>query len=239
MDFALTKLVLLYLSYDICYNITESRRDKEGMEMQKIVVKEVRGPLGKGEKKFYAVVDEKGAEFTTFDTKIAQVTPGSILEIEPKVEGKYVNIAEWKVLEEGRPSAFPGNGKPAKTPEQLDAERRSAEAIAAYNGIIELMKVDKAPDDMRKLAMDWARPKLLAVVFGVSPKAELAGSAAKSTAEAIETGHFDNAGKFAAAAFKEYGLKASDLCIKFGVKRVNDIADLDAAWKDLQPKKED
>jgi len=70
--------------------------------MQKIIVKEVKGPLGRGEKKFFAVVDEKGAEFTTFDTKIKDVTIGSILEVELRVEGKYVNIAEWKVIEEGQ-----------------------------------------------------------------------------------------------------------------------------------------
>lgn len=72
--------------------------------MQKITVKEVRGPLGKGEKKFFAVVDEKGAEFTTFDTKIKDVAVGSILDVELRVEGKYVNITEWKVIEEGQPS---------------------------------------------------------------------------------------------------------------------------------------
>lgn len=72
--------------------------------MQKIMVKEVKGPLGKGEKKFFAVVDEKGAEFTTFDTKIQKVSPGSVLEIELKIEGKYINIVEWKVIEEGRPT---------------------------------------------------------------------------------------------------------------------------------------
>ena len=71
--------------------------------MQKITVKEIKGPLGRGEKKFFAVVDEKGTEFTTFDTKIKDVTIGSILEVELKVEGKYVNIVEWKVIEEGKP----------------------------------------------------------------------------------------------------------------------------------------
>lgn len=67
--------------------------------MQKIKVKEVKGPLGKGEKKFFAVVDEKGAEFTTFDTKIQDVVPGSLLNIEPKIDGKYINIAKWEILE--------------------------------------------------------------------------------------------------------------------------------------------
>ncbi len=77
--------------------------------MQKITVKEVKGPLGRGEKKFFAVVDEKGAEFTTFDTKIQNVSPGSVLEIELKIEGKYINIVEWKIIEEGQPTQTPSS----------------------------------------------------------------------------------------------------------------------------------
>lgn len=68
--------------------------------MQKITVKEVKGPLGRGENKFYAVVDDKGAEFTTFDAKIKQVIPGSVLEAELRIDGKYINIVEWKLVEE-------------------------------------------------------------------------------------------------------------------------------------------
>ena len=79
--------------------------------MQKITVKEVKGPLGRGDKKFFAVVDEKGAEFTTFDAKVKDVSIGSILEIELKVEGKYVNIVEWKVVEEGQPAQIQSQPK--------------------------------------------------------------------------------------------------------------------------------
>jgi len=83
--------------------------------MQNITVKEVKGPLGKGEKKFFAVVDAKGAEFTTFDTKIKNVAPGSILEIELRVEGKYLNIVEWKVIEEGKPTQAQSSPAPDRT----------------------------------------------------------------------------------------------------------------------------
>ena len=68
--------------------------------MQKIKVKEVRGPLGKGDKKFYAVVSDDGAEFTTFDTKIASLLPGSVINLEPDIKGKYINIKEWSLIEE-------------------------------------------------------------------------------------------------------------------------------------------
>jgi hypothetical protein len=82
--------------------------------MQKITVKEVKGPLGKGEKKFFAVVDENGAEFTTFDTKVGEIKPGSVINIAPKVEVKagktYINIETWEMVQEGVATAA-GNGK--------------------------------------------------------------------------------------------------------------------------------
>ena len=40
--------------------------------MQKITVKEVKGPLGRGEKKFFAVVDEKGTEFSRVCSKTSK-----------------------------------------------------------------------------------------------------------------------------------------------------------------------
>lgn len=68
--------------------------------MQQITVKEVRGPLGKGERKFYAIKDEKGAEFTSFDAKLTNIKTGSVLEIECEISGKFINIKEWKLISE-------------------------------------------------------------------------------------------------------------------------------------------
>lgn len=104
--------------------------------MQKVTVKEVRGPLGKGERKFFAVVDEKGGEFTTFDTKVANITPGSVLEIEPEVTAKdgktYINIKEWKLISEG--TAIPAQASPADLATvklEIDARARITALILA------------------------------------------------------------------------------------------------------------
>ena len=70
--------------------------------MQKITIEYVKGPLGKGERKFYAIkADGIKKEFTSFDTKFAQYKPGTVLEIEAELSGDYVNIKEgWKVISE-------------------------------------------------------------------------------------------------------------------------------------------
>ena len=211
--------------------------------MQQIKVKEVREVKGKSGKVFYAVVDDKGGEFTTFDTKIASVTPGSVLEIEPKVDGKYVNITEWKVLEEGKQSATSVNGKAAygKIPEQFDAERRSIESQTAFNGIIKLieqeaiLKIDIVPSDVEELAYEWARVRLRGTIPAKeAPVVSKTGQIkVDSTQKAIAVGHFENAGQFAAAAFKEFGLNTTDLSIRFSVTSVSGITDLDEAWKKL------
>ena len=221
--------------------------------MQKITVKEIRGPLGRGEKKFYAVVDDKGAEFTTFDTKIAQVTPGSVLEVELKVEGKYVNITEWKVIEEGKPSVSPGNGRTSygKTPEQFDAERRSIEAQVAFKGIIELSVKGKVwPAELEErlikisnLALDWAEVRLKGTIpstaTGVTEKPKeqpvdkKVSPPSASTQEAIDNGHFENVGQFLTACNKKFGMSRSQVLKESNATDPSEIKDLDATWQQI------
>ena len=206
--------------------------------MQKIIVKEVRGPLGKGEKKFYAVVDEKGAEFTTFDTKIAQVTPGSVLEIEPKVEGKYVNISEWKVLEEGKPSVALSNGKPSysKTPEQFDAERRSIEAQVAFKGIVELLKgtvIDKE-HELAKAAFDWATVRLRAAPVKRAELAKTGSELPEATRKEQEGGNgFKNAGQFLTKSQEVFSLNRTQVLEHPEVKALFDAGDFNKAYLKL------
>jgi len=201
--------------------------------LQKITVKEIRGPLGKGDKKFYVVVDEKGAEFTTFDTKIAKVTPGSIIEADVKVEGKYVNIAEWKVLEDA-PASLPGSGK---TPEQFDAERRSIEAQVAFKGIIQLIeqeaiqKTDFVPGDLKTSVYDWARARLgKAAPMQASQKETKVGT----TRAAIDNEHFENVGQLLTACSKEFGMNRAAVLAEANVNDPKEIKDLDALWKQIK-----
>lgn len=152
--------------------------------MQKITVKEVKGPLGKGDKKFYAIKDGEGAEFTTFDTKVADLTPGSIIEAEVVVKGKYLNLGEWKLLEAGTPS---GNGQQGEGRYKRDTEgiryeynlkaylenlrNASIEAQTAFNGIVKLAElvalqgdpkeVERVlPLDLWKKGLAWAESRL-------------------------------------------------------------------------------
>lgn len=152
--------------------------------MQKITVTAIKGPLGKGDKKFYAVVDPKGGEFTTFDAGIASITPGSVIEAEIKVEGRYVNITEWKILEAAPAGAgpAPGNGAYKRDIEGIRYEyelkaylesvkHASIEAQTAFNGVVKLAEVatisekidalvaELSPDLWQK-ALLWAASRL-------------------------------------------------------------------------------
>ena len=155
--------------------------------MQKITVKEVRGPLGKGDKKFYAVVDEKGGEFTTFDAKVSDLTQGSVIEGEITVTVKgdktYVNMGDWKLLEAGTaPAQASGGGQYKRDTEGIRFEYElkayienvkhvSIEAQTAFNGIVKLAEVatisdkidtlvaDLTPELWRK-ALTWAESRL-------------------------------------------------------------------------------
>lgn len=136
--------------------------------MQTIKVKEIREVRGKTGKIFYAVTDDKGGEFTTFDPNIIGVNPGSLLEIEPQVAGKYINLGEWKVLEEPKKEEVlvptpPIEGKQpyGKTPAQFEAERHSIEAQVAFKGMIDLIGIGREmPEDLINLVFNWARVRL-------------------------------------------------------------------------------
>jgi hypothetical protein len=125
--------------------------------MQQITVKEVRGPLGKGEKKFWAIKDPQGGEFTAFDASIAKLTPGSIIEAEIEVKGKYVNITKWTLIEAGPAVTQQGGGGGTGGQYKRDTEgirfeyelkaylqaieRASIEAQTAYNGLIKVLEL--------------------------------------------------------------------------------------------------
>ncbi len=145
--------------------------------MQQIIVKEIKGPLGKGEKKFYAVVDDKGAEFTTFDTAVSKITPGSKIEAEIKVEGKYVNISSWKVIEEAPLTNGKGQDRYKRDIDGIEFEyrlkaklqeidRKSIEAQTAYKSIMELATKHETSlisgrfADVFDMALDWAKSRL-------------------------------------------------------------------------------
>lgn len=103
--------------------------------MQQIIVKEIKGPLGRGEKKFYAVADNKGAEFTTFDPNIQEIRPGSTLEIEVKIEGKYVNIVKWSLIDAPAKAQREDQSDTSNTKLRINADYRIA-AVQVVGRII-------------------------------------------------------------------------------------------------------
>jgi len=109
--------------------------------VQKVNVKEVRGPLGKGERKFYAVISDDGAEFTSFDTKLASLLPGSVINLEPEIKGKYINIKEWSLIEEPATQS-PSAAIPAQVaPRSLQFDAR-ATALNVASRLVSAGKID-------------------------------------------------------------------------------------------------
>lgn len=201
--------------------------------MQQIIVREVRGPLGKGEKKFYAIKDDKGGEFTTFDPSVSKLTPGSIIEAEIKVEGKYVNIQEWKLIEAGPANAQPGAGGQYKRDTEgirfeyeLKAylqgiERASIEAQTAYNGLIKVLElvsispttekfIHKLAPGILQKALAYAESRLDAAMASKppqSPKAPPETQKASATPKGKEKGQspegFKNVGELLTWALQQ------------------------------------
>jgi len=104
--------------------------------MQKITVKEIRGPLGKGKQKFYAVVAEGiKKDFTSFDSKLAHIKVGSILNVELRIDGDYVNIEKWELVSEPLGDKSPEAKSPEIMKLQIDAQFRITALTLAINGV--------------------------------------------------------------------------------------------------------
>jgi len=198
--------------------------------MQKITVKEIRGPLGKGEKKFYAVKDPQGAEFTTFDPKIAEVTPGSVIEAEIEVKGQYVNLTEWKLLTAAPAGAgpAPGNGPYKRDTEGIRFEyelkayldkvkNASIEAQTAFNGIVKLAELVALKDDPKEAervlpialwqkAMQWAESRLdTSMAQKAPPEAPKRPKAAPEKAQPSVNTNGDPEGESSPGGFENLG----------------------------------
>lgn len=187
--------------------------------MQEIRVKEIKGPLGKGERKFYALKDEKGAEFTTFDAKVSKITPGSLISAEIKIEGKYNNITDWKLIEDAPVTSHNGNKlSPEQWAEKDRIERASIEAQTAFKGIMELAWKHETPNhisgkfgDAFDLALDWAMTRLTDQVkkpidkpIRKEPEAE-----PLFPEDNLKDMDFKNQGEFYTACLKHFGLSKS------------------------------
>lgn len=210
--------------------------------MQNIKVKEVRGPLGKGDKKFYAVVDEKGGEFTTFDTKVKNIPPGSIIKIDPKIDGKYVNIASWEMVEEAaNTSQVSGKTSNGKTSEDVALERASIEAQVAFKGAIRLLEAAAWPDRFNEEiealvhdAVKWGRSRF--TPYFAEPKAR-SDKAAPQQASNVQSpkeeksgNDFDNAGQFLTKCKEIWSLDRSHVMEIAGVKELFDQAQFAKAY---------
>jgi hypothetical protein len=222
--------------------------------MQQITVKEVRGPLGKGERKFWAIKDPQGGEFTAFDATIAQVTPGSIIEAEIEVKGKYVNITKWTLVEAG-PAVTPNSGGGTGGQYKRDTEgirfeyelkaylqgieRASIEAQTAYNGLIKVLElvavspvteklIDKLCPGILKKALQYADSRLDAAMASKPPQSP---QAPPETVKASGTAK-DKAKAQSGTGFKNVG-ELLTWALQQGISRVKFLEVVKAREGDL------
>jgi hypothetical protein len=195
--------------------------------MQNITVVEIRPLETKNHKPFCKIIDEHNSEYTTFDTAISKVLVGSLLKIEVKVDGKYVNIDKWEVVRAGPdPNAAPGpggdspiiqNGDYTKTKEFNEIKNKSIEDQNAFTGAIELMKaMDKVPEDILERVLYHIRCHLplpgkketaasVPAAASVPVTPETAIASASTPAHVEQPGVFNNAGEFLAKCKEVFG----------------------------------
>lgn len=133
--------------------------------MQRLTVKTLEEKHSKdGSKSFWALIDSDDGEFTTFDSSIATVKPGDVIEAEIVVKGKYANIKEFKIIAKEKPPEVAQSKEPQERQRQGRSpdERESIEAQTALKGAVELMtnKIIDLEHPVSKAAFAWTLRRL-------------------------------------------------------------------------------
>ncbi len=101
--------------------------------MQNITIKSVEEKHSKdGSKTFYIVTDSKGAQLSTFDAETMAFQPGTVIEAEVEVAGKYTNLKSFKVVSNPVPGSPPASQpSPTRYGQDSPEKRRSIERQTA------------------------------------------------------------------------------------------------------------
>jgi len=75
--------------------------------MQQFTIKTI--TPGKDEKSPTVIMSTDGARMSGFDKKLAALVPGTIIEVELEINGKFNNIKKWHLLQEAKSPAAPVN----------------------------------------------------------------------------------------------------------------------------------
>lgn len=188
--------------------------------MQELVIDRVerKMPKKEGGNPFYVVYGQAGEEMTTFDEALYGFGKGTRLNVEPKVNGRHVNITDWALLEEVKgtgpaPGGAPpgGGGSYKKDVDGLREEyrlkaglvareRASIEAQTVYNGAVAVITCpggyDSLPaatkDALHELireAIKWGKARFTAApVPPAAPEPEKESATAEAPKQAPPAG---------------------------------------------------
>lgn len=103
--------------------------------MQHLTVKSIerKQPRDPSKSPFYVVTDDKGAQFTSFDSNVATLSDGAVIEAEIRVDGKHTNIQKWALITPGRPAIDTIFAAPEPDRQHITARECAAHVAAAMN----------------------------------------------------------------------------------------------------------
>lgn len=199
--------------------------------MQKVRIKEIQPSTE--DKKPTVIVDDNGARMSGFDTKLRNLKAGDLIEAELEVKGKYINIKEWKLLEEGIGSSSPTSQQSSDIIWlQIDAQARISSLTLACQLCI---AVQIGLDDIETYAnkyYDWlmspgkTKPIVTPPVSTSPPTTQ--------TDKELERGIFDKdrdpetiltLGNLFTACLEDFQLKSFEVISELGYQKKEDIGE--------------
>jgi len=208
--------------------------------MQKIKVADIKIKTGTGEKGDWTnttIIDDKGGRFSSFDKKLSKLNKGALIEAEIVIDGKYNNIKEWKLLEEGTVPV-------ASTVPQMNKEdwakkdaiqSLSIEAQTAVKALLLLASSCPVEEGLAHTAVEKALKWCIDRIDRTMVPAPVTKT--KTTKVKDEKVKDDSPVKDAGDLLtrcQKIGVTRARILELEGVSDINQIADLDAAWGDAQ-----
>ena len=186
--------------------------------MQKITIKTV--TPGLTEKSPTVIVAVDGTKMSGFDKKLNDLLPGSMIEVELEVKGKFNNIKEWKLLQEVKST-------PAAAGSSLYTKYTN-EQIAVF-GTVQLLVAGTIDKEslLGKQVFAWLTGHLPELHITTQPVLPM------EKKPVGEVDLFANVGQLLEWAWKTYKLNSSKTLVLLGIEDTAQIKDFSEARKKI------
>jgi hypothetical protein len=217
--------------------------------MQELVIDrvETKKPRKEGGNPFYVVFGKNGEEMTSFDSAVMEFGSGTVLNVEPKISGKHINIMKFEVVKKtdasthsqvvDRPSSYSNGDSPEKQKSIENQSRSDRITELLISGkLVELPSYEKHIKNLDAWLLRLGNCNNVPEPPAVTSSSASTPVTKSSPGIPASKSRFATAGEFMAAVSKNWGKYSDDVVVTLGIKSAGEVKDFDASWLELELK---